>query len=137
MPQEPTNKEILDKIDKYADTTEKRFEQMELRFDKMETHFDDLTEAIQDFAAHTEERFNKLESEMETVTSEVRTIKATMVTKDYLDDKLADLHGDLVVLMRKEDTKVKTLVDILETHNVISESEVKKILSMEPFPQVL
>lgn len=29
-----------------------------------------------------------------------------MVTKDYLDDKLADLRGDLVVLTKKEDAKV-------------------------------
>lgn len=37
-----------------------------------------------------------------------------MVTKDYLDDKLADLKGDLVVLMRKEDAKLQALVDVLQ-----------------------
>ncbi len=37
-----------------------------------------------------------------------------MVTKDYLDEKLADLRGDLTILIRKEDTKLKTLVEVLQ-----------------------
>jgi hypothetical protein len=59
-----------------------------------------------------------------------------MVTKDYLDDKLADLRGDLVVMMRKEDTKVIKLIDILAKRNIISETEAKEILSMEPFAKM-
>lgn len=66
--------------------------------------------------------------------TEIGKIKAEMVTKDYLDDKLADLRGDLVVLTRKEDGKVKELVKILESKKVLNKSEVKKILAMEPFP---
>lgn len=63
-------------------------------------------------------------------------IKATMVTKDYLDEKLADLRGDLVVLMRKEDRKLKTLIEILKERKVISRKDEEKILAMEPFPQL-
>ena len=59
-----------------------------------------------------------------------------MVTKDYLDDKLADLRGDLVVLMRKEDRKMLTLVEILFKNKIISEKERQHILSLEPFPQL-
>lgn len=59
-----------------------------------------------------------------------------MVTKDYLDDKLYDLRGDLVVLMRKEDKKVQSLVELLHSKKVISEKEAKLILSMDLFPQV-
>ena len=79
--------------------------------------------------AVTREEFNGL-------AGEVGKIKAEMVTKDYLDGKLADLRGDLVVLTRKEDGKVKELVKILESKKVLSKSEVKKILAMEPFPQL-
>ena len=63
-------------------------------------------------------------------------IKATMVTKDYLDEKMADLRGDLVVLMRKEDNKVRKLLDILQKRKVISSKETKEILAMEPFPEL-
>ena len=60
-----------------------------------------------------------------------------MVTKAYLDDKLADLRGDLVVLMRKEDTKLKTLVEILHERGVIGKAETERIFGMEPFPQLV
>jgi len=36
---------------------------------------------------------------------EVVKIRATMVTKSYLDDKMADLRGDTVAIQRKEDEK--------------------------------
>ncbi|MEK7068035.1 MAG: hypothetical protein AAB956_03495, partial [Patescibacteria group bacterium] len=63
-------------------------------------------------------------------------IEATMVTKDYLDDKLSDLKGDLVVLMRKEDAKLGALVEILQKRKVISNEDVKTILAMQPFPHL-
>lgn len=63
------------------------------------------------------------------------TIRAEMVTKSYLDDKLADLRGDLVVLTRKEDTKLRELVSVLREKNILTDPDIKRILSMEPFPQ--
>jgi DNA polymerase II small subunit/DNA polymerase delta subunit B len=102
-----------------------------------ETTKEEILTAISDFANHTEKRFDNLEGRFDNLEGEVNTIKATMVTKDYLDDKLADLRGDLVIMLRKEDTKVKTLVDVLETQKIISETDAKKILTMEPFPQNL
>jgi len=57
-----------------------------------------------------------------------------MVTKDYLDDKLLDLRGNMVVMMRKEDDKVKTLVQILNKKKIIDDTDVKTIFSLEPFP---
>jgi uncharacterized protein YydD (DUF2326 family) len=83
----------------------------------------EILEAVNEFSSKVDERFNKIE--------------AVMVTKDYLDDKLADLRGDLVVLIRKEDTKVKKLVDILLKRNIITEAESKEIFTMEPFAQIL
>jgi hypothetical protein len=37
-----------------------------------------------------------------------------MVTKDYLDNKLADLRADFGGLVRKEDLKVDEVIDTLE-----------------------
>jgi hypothetical protein len=68
------------------------------------------------------------------VEKELTTIKATMVTKDYLDDKLLNMKGDMVVMMRKEDEKVKTLVQILKQKNLLNDAEVKTIMALEPFP---
>ncbi|MDD4900633.1 MAG: hypothetical protein PHS62_00770 [Patescibacteria group bacterium] len=98
-------------IDSLAGMMKKEFDIMGDRFDKVD------------------QRFNKLEGRME-------KIEATMVTKDYLDEKLADLRGDLVVLTRKEDNKVCKLIAVLKRRKVISEAEEKEILSMEPFAKM-
>lgn len=52
-----------------------------------------------------------------------------------MDDKLADLKGDLIILMRKEDRKMATLINILAGKNVITSDEARIVLAMEPFPQ--
>jgi hypothetical protein len=50
---------------------------------------------------------------------------------------LADLRGDLVVLTRKEDTKLKELVEILKKKKILTDDDVKHLLTMEPFPQLM
>lgn len=64
-------------------------------------------------------------------------VEAQMVTKEYLDDKLSDLRGDLVVMMRKEDNKLKTLLGILQTRKVITKVDASKVMAMEPFAQLV
>ncbi len=98
---------------------------------------EEILNSVNEFATQTEKRFDGVESRIGGVESRLDKIESTMVTKDYLDEKLADLRGDLVVLMRKEDTKVKALIEILKERKVLTDEDVKKILSMEPFPQNL
>lgn len=62
----------------------------------------EILEAIQSFSEHVDGRLNRLETD-------VTKIKATMVTKDYLDEKLAIHHSDLVLRMQKEDKKTLEL----------------------------
>ena len=95
-----------------------------------ETTLDDVLGAVNDFSTKVDGRFDKIENE-------ITGIKSTMVTKAYLDDKLADLKGDLTVLMRKEDTKLKALVDILAEKKVLNDEDKKRIFTMEPFPQLM
>jgi len=77
---------------------------------------------------------------VDALTARVSGIENRMVTKEYfkeyLDDKLADLRGDLVVLTRKEDFKVRALVEVMAQKQLLSKDEANKILSMEPFPQL-
>lgn len=151
--QEPTNKKILQavsgvdqRIDKVGQRIEKvkstnneiirvivdlgqRIEKVENANNNILSTVNDTLSAVNDFATKTENRFQGLEQR-------VGRIEALMVTKDYLDDKLADLRGDLVVLMRKEDTKLRTLVDVLKKREIISKDDAQYILSLEPFPQL-
>ena len=92
------------------------------------TNFE-ILQAINDYATKNDGRWEKKEERL-------GRIEATMVTKDYLVDKLSDLKGDLVVLMRKEDAKLKALIEVLKRRNVISGDDAETILSMQPFPQV-
>ena len=113
---------------------------------KTETTLDDIFEVvsfIKDNAA-TKEEFHKeitaIKSAIltkEELHKEITAIKFDMATKDFVTEKLFDLQGNLVVLMRKEDTKLKVLVETLTEKHVITEEDKKRILSLEPFPSLI
>ena len=93
----------------------------------LESFKGEIIEAVSGYSQKVEGRLDKIE--------------ATMVTKDYLDEKLNeklfDLRGDLVVLARKEDAKLKELVDILHKKRVLEPADVARIFSLEPFAKIL
>jgi hypothetical protein len=99
-----------------------------------------VKEGTDDVAIAVNKGFDESEGKMNDRFDEVERrltkVEANMVTRDYLDDKMTDLRGDLVVLMRKEDNKLKTLIDILKEKRVISSDDEKRILAMEPFPEL-
>ncbi|MEA1963245.1 MAG: hypothetical protein U9M94_03345 [Patescibacteria group bacterium] len=98
---------------------------MNERFNSMDKRFNSM-----------DEKFNKVDERLGSLEKETTRIISVMVTKDYLDDKLSDLKGDLVILMRKEDVKLKTLVKILHAKKIINENDKNKIFSLEPFPEL-
>lgn len=102
-----------------------------------ETTLDDVLGAVNDFSTKVDERFDKVDERFDKIEGRLTRVEAQMVTKSYLDDKLADLKGDLIVLMRKEDTKLKALVDILAEKKVLTDEDKKRIFTMEPFPQLM
>lgn len=118
MEKETTTHEILEAINDFFHHIDGKFNDIDKRFDGIDNRLDGID--------------NRLDG----VDGRLNKIEATMVTKDYLDDKLADLRGDMVVLMRKEDTKLKKLVDILGKRKVLSEDESNEILGMEPFAPI-
>lgn len=63
--------------------------------------------------------------------------KLRLAMADHLDEKLGDLKGDLVILMRKEDHKLINLIELLLNKKVISEKEANNIFKMEPFPKLM
>lgn len=91
---------------------------------------------IKDHAV-THEEFTELKQDVTELKQDMIMVKATMVTKDYLDDKLADLRGDLVVLMRKEDHKLQELVQMLHVKNILTQEEMRHLFKLEPFQQII
>ena len=137
--------EILEAIGSIAGQThELKKDTQELKEGRNE-----ILEAIQAFAEQVDSRFNNIESEMGsmkidigtlksdvgTLKSRVTSIESQMVTKDYLDNKLADLRSDLIVLTRKENTKLSVLVEELVVTKSLSRKSADRILLMEPFSQ--
>ena len=55
---------------------------------------------------------------------------------DHMDEKMTDLRGDLVVLMRKEDMKMVRLCEMLKEKDILADKEIQEILRMEPFPKL-
>jgi hypothetical protein len=90
--------------------------------------FNDLTEGMNG-------KFNKVDSRFDKVENRLAKVEMNMVSKEYLDEKLLSLKGDLTILMRKEDIKVRALVDLLVHKRIINSEEAGKILALEPFPQ--
>ena len=79
-----------------------------------------------------EHRLDKIEDEIVDMKSEMTSMKAVMVTKEYLDDKLADLRGDILTVIRKEDSRLSTLVEILHTKKVLNEEDVSLLQRLRP-----
>lgn len=65
--------------------------------------------------------FNEFRSD---VSKRLTRVEATMVTKSYLDDKLADLKGDLIEKMRKQESKINTLIDLLAKRSILKKEDV-------------
>lgn len=100
-----------------------------------DTSKQEILDAINTSATETQQQLDALKTDVSSLKTDVAQIKATMVTKDYLDEKLGDLRGDLVLLTRKEDKKVVAIIELLVERNVIAAADAKRILAMDPFPR--
>ena len=143
MSSEVGNKEILEAISTLSADNKKALEAISVlsadskkaleAINTLSTDNKEILEAINFFSTETDKRFSGIDGRLDRVEN-------TMVTKYYLndklDEKLADLRGDLVVLVRKEDSKMKKLVDILKKRDLLNDTEFNEIMSMEPFPQL-
>ncbi|HEU0051054.1 MAG TPA: hypothetical protein VFQ60_03290 [Patescibacteria group bacterium] len=87
---EPTNREILEAINDFAN-------HVELELGTLASGIGTLTSGV----GILKSEVGALKSEVETLKSDVQHVKAVIVTKPYLDDKLADLRGDLVRMVKQ------------------------------------
>jgi predicted nuclease with TOPRIM domain len=131
MDKEPTIRDVIEVIYELSSHIDQRFSDVDQRFSGLDKKIISIDKRFDKL----EERFNKLESRFDKLEERVVRIEATMVTKEYLDDKLADLRGDIVLLVRKEDKKLGAVVQELVDQKITTQKTANKILAMEPFPQ--
>lgn len=89
---------------------------------KSTTSIDDVLSAINTFAEDTNQKFKSIDQRFDKIGS-------TMVTKDYLDDKLSDLKINMLGTVDKKDKKVNTLIKVLDNKKIINKKEVKLIMT--------
>ena len=131
MDKEPTIRDVIEVIYELSSHIDQRFSDVDQRFSGLDKKIISIDKRFDKL----EERLNKLESRFDKLEERVVRIEATMVTKEYLDDKLADLRGDIVLLVRKEDKKLGAVVQELVDQKITTQKTANKILAMEPFPQ--
>lgn len=84
-----------------------------------------------------QEEVNDIKKDLKGVKDDLKHVENQMVTKDYLDEKLLDFRGDLNIMMRKGDAKLIRLVEFLKEKEILNDSQVQELFSMEPFPKLI
>ena len=82
------------------------------------------------------DKFEGVDKKFEGINTRLNYIESQMVTKSYLDDKMADLEGGFVVKLRKEDEKVNRIIDLLKKHKVVPANELKDLDNLQIFPRI-
>jgi hypothetical protein len=102
----------------------------------------EILEAISAFAEHTDKQFSALRADVDSLKSDVSflkanaVLKASAVTKEYLDEKIVTLYGNSMSMDKKIDKHVDAVVDVLAENKTISPEQKKKLMSLEPFPKL-
>ncbi|MGC9049129.1 MAG: hypothetical protein ACP5IX_02860 [Patescibacteria group bacterium] len=59
--------------------------------------------------------------------------KVKLELMDHFDDKIADLRGDIVLLLRREDKRLQFLINKLREKNILEDKDVKELEEMKVF----
>ena len=84
---------------------------------------DELARMIKDQFDGIDKRFDALEKDVGQMKTDVGYLKSQMVTKEYLDDKLAKLW---------EDRRVSRMISMLAQKTVFSNGDVKELETLRP-----
>ncbi len=157
MPHEHTTEHVFDALQDLTEmisvlstNVDQRFDQVDKRFDRVDQRLEHLEHDVSELkndvsilktdvaglktdVAVLKTDVAGLKTDVSKLKTDMETVQSGMVTKDYLDEKVTDLRGDLVVLVRKEDRKLAALVDALVERKVLDHAAATRILALEPF----
>lgn len=91
----------------------------------------EILQAIGHYSNTVENRFQTIESKLTNVEGKLET---DMATKEYMDERVSEIKGELIGIIRKEDKKLVSAVEKLEHKSVFSMEDSQEIAAMEPFP---
>ncbi|MFH1253729.1 MAG: hypothetical protein V1664_05395 [Candidatus Uhrbacteria bacterium] len=133
---EKNNADLLENINN-------SFSDLEQRMSDFKTDLNDVKKdlnAVKTDLNEVRSDLDEVKADLNGVKTDLRGVRSTvntqMVTKDYLDQKISELRGDILTTIRKEDNKLGTLTNKLAQRKILPTSDIQEILSMEPFPKV-
>ena len=106
---------------------------MDFLRENMVTHDELHVEIRSGLEGLKQELLGEMGKQKQELLGEMGKLKLDML--DSIDDKLADLKGDLVILMRREDKKVNESISLLCKKQVITKDEADRLMTLNPFPQ--
>ena len=95
--------------------------------DKIDTEVGSLSEQITEQASYVDKRFDGVDKRFDGIDKRLNKIEATMVTKDYLDDKFADFKAELSDTGGKAEQHVKRLAVTLQKNGVITTTQFRQV----------
>lgn len=126
---QPNDKEeILEAISTFSDHVDQKFDQIDRHFEQVDQRFEQVDQRFEQI----DQRLDRIDGRLDKSDGRLDRIEATMVTKDYLDDKLADLRGDLIMNDRRLDEKINVLADHLESAHSLPASSATVVRAIKP-----
>jgi len=128
---EPTISDVLDAVNSFATRVEERFGMVDARFDQVDTRLDQVDARIDKVDIKIEKLDIKIDKVEENLTDRIDKMETRLVTKAYLDQKLAETTaeiGDRINRRYELDKAFKeTVVSILQRNSLITPQELSQL----------
>ncbi len=128
---EPTISVVLDAVNSFATRVEERFGMVDARFDKVDSRLDKVDSRLDQVDIKIEKLDKKIDQVEERLTDRIDKMETRLVTKSYLDQKLAEMTaeiGDRINRRYELDKAFKeTVVGILQRNSLITPQELLQL----------
>ncbi len=99
------------------------------QFDKVWERFDSIDKRFEKI----DKRFEKIEQRIGNLEGRVGHLENGMVTKQYLDDRLADFRADMTETDKKQEEKLNSMVAILSENKTITLAHATRLHEWDAF----
>ena len=124
MTKTATIQDVLDTMNTFATYVEGQFTELKQDVSSLK---EDVVSLKQEMAS--------LKLKVDDIEKRLTSVEKNMITKDYLDKKLAELRSDIVLMSQRANTKLSILIEELVGQKILTIDIAQRILALEPFPQ--
>lgn len=80
---------------------------------------------IDERVSKVDTKINTLDAKVNKLDEKINTTKLDLM--DFIEDKISDLRGEIILLLRKEDRRFLHLVKVLHQKQILSKDDIKSI----------